>query len=141
MLVPKCNPQKSPQSMVSRYEKEGMLLCSALSCLRGFMTSVRTHQSCVQVTELLNSCTFAARMPADEIGLHHPLSAFRGQMGAVYVFDDVLSGGNPPLSLSASALLVQEHAVVPCRPAYRPSHTLLLSLLQSACHMRSRCTG
>ena len=78
----------------------------------------------MQVTELLNSCTFAARMPADEIGLHHPLSAFRGQMGAVYVFDDVLSAGNTPLSLSASALLMQEHGAMPAGAAPASIHTL-----------------
>ena len=98
--------------MISRYEKEGRLLPSALSCFQGFMASVRKYQCYVQVTELLNSCTFAARMPADEIGLYQPLSAFRGQMGAVYVFDDVLSGGRTPLSQSITALLLQGHGVL-----------------------------
>ncbi len=49
----------------------------------------------LQVPEPLNSCTFAARLPASEVGLPLPLSAFKGQMGCIYLFEDLLSSGNP----------------------------------------------
>ena len=45
------------------------------------------------MNEPLNSCTFAARLPANEVGLPLPLSAFKGQMGCIYLFEDVLSPG------------------------------------------------
>ena len=47
----------------------------------------------LQVPEPLNSCTFAARLPASEVGLPLPLSAFKGQMGCIYLFEDLLSSG------------------------------------------------
>ena len=49
----------------------------------------------LQVPEPLNSCTFAARLPASEVGLPLPLSAFKGQMGCIYLFEDLLSSGSP----------------------------------------------
>ena len=49
-----------------------------------------------QVSELLNSCTFAVRLPANEVGLPLPLSAFKGQMGCIYLFEDILSPGTAP---------------------------------------------
>lgn len=48
----------------------------------------------LQIPEPLNSCTFAARLPASEVGLPLPLSAFKGQMGCIYLFEDILSPGN-----------------------------------------------
>ena len=45
------------------------------------------------MSEPLNSCTFAVRLPASEVGLPLPLSAFKGQMGCIYLFEDLLSSG------------------------------------------------
>ena len=56
------------------------------------------------MAELLNSCTFAARLPASEVGLPLPLSAFRGQMGCMYLFEDILSPGAPESPSAASRL-------------------------------------
>lgn len=41
----------------------------------------------------LNSISFAARLAPRESGLDAELGAFRGQMGALYLFDDALSLG------------------------------------------------
>ena len=43
----------------------------------------------------LNSISFAARLAPRESGLEAELGAFRGQMGALYLFDDVLTVGKP----------------------------------------------
>ena len=123
--MPTCRAQRALQSSSAI---EDTLSCSSLSRFQGICASVGTHQCHVQVTELLNSCTFAARMPADEIGLHQPLSAFRGQMGAVYVFDDVLSGGSTPLQPIRQRSAVQGHVVMPAGQLTGPHiHSLTAS--------------
>ena len=56
-------------------------------------------------------------------------------MGAVYVFDDVLSGGSTPLSLSAGVLLVSGHGFMPAGQLTGPHrHSLTASCrLLAAC--------
>ncbi len=46
-----------------------------------------------QVQEPLNSCSIAARLSGSENGLGVPLNAFHGQMGCIYLFEDILSPG------------------------------------------------
>ena len=47
---------------------------------------------CRQAAEL-NSISFAARLAPRESGLDAELGAFRGQMGALYLFDEALTLG------------------------------------------------
>ena len=58
-------------------------------------------------------------------------------MGAVYVFDDVLSGGSTPLSLSAGVLLVQGHGFMPAGQLTGPHrHSLTAS-----CRVLAACAA
>lgn len=47
-----------------------------------------------KLAEPINACSFAARLGAEESGLGTPVGAFLGQMGCVYLFEDVLSPGD-----------------------------------------------
>ncbi len=47
-----------------------------------------------KLAEPINACSFAARLGAEESGLATPVGAFLGQMGCVYLFEDVLTPGN-----------------------------------------------
>ena len=75
---------------------------------------------CVQVAEALNACSIAARLSAGESGLGAPLGAFRGQMGCIYLFEEVLSPGGS--GISRTPLHVLLHA---CK--VRPSWAAALS--------------
>ncbi|KAK9905588.1 hypothetical protein WJX75_002584 [Coccomyxa subellipsoidea] len=44
-----------------------------------------------KVQEPLNSCSIAARLSGSENGLGVPINAFHGQMGCIYLFEDILS--------------------------------------------------
>ncbi|KAK9824084.1 hypothetical protein WJX72_007613 [[Myrmecia] bisecta] len=47
-----------------------------------------------KVPEALNWCSFGARLSARETGLDAPVGAFLGQMGCLYLFEDVLTPGH-----------------------------------------------
>lgn len=52
-----------------------------------------------QVQESLNACSIAVHLSCSESGLGTPLNAFHGQMGCIYLFEDILStGGSMPSS-------------------------------------------
>ena len=68
----------------------------------------------------LNSISLAARLAPRESGLDAELGAFRGQMGALYLFDDALTLGRRLLCRSHSALthyLQQRHWQAITQPA------------------------
>lgn len=44
-----------------------------------------------KINEPFNTVSFAAALPSDATGLGAPLAPLEGQMGPLYVFDDVLS--------------------------------------------------
>ena len=66
--------------------------------------------SMLQVTDALNECSIAARLSTVESDLGAPVSAFSGQMGCIYLFEDILSSGEASLactiSISGITLLV-----------------------------------
>jgi hypothetical protein len=53
-----------------------------------------------QVQEPLNACSIAVRLSGSESGLGMLLNAFHGQMGCIYLFEDILSSGSRPLLCS-----------------------------------------
>ena len=60
----------------------------------------------MQVTEPLNECSIGARLPDHETGLDLTLGAFTGQMGCIYLFEDILS---PGLCMELGAELTKPH--------------------------------
>ncbi len=61
----------------------------------------------LQVQELLNSCSIAAALSGSENGLGIPLNAFHGQMGCIYLFEDILS---PGIGLYLSRRFMHHHS-------------------------------
>lgn len=47
------------------------------------------------MSEPADECSIGAALTAQESGLGVPLAAFSGQMGCIYLFEDVLSPGKP----------------------------------------------
>jgi len=47
----------------------------------------------LQIAEPINACSFAAGLSSRESGVGSAFGAFRGQMGCLYLFDDVLNPG------------------------------------------------
>ena len=43
----------------------------------------------------MNACSFAAGLPSQESGVGAAFGAFHGQMGCIYLFEDVLNPGMP----------------------------------------------
>ena len=47
----------------------------------------------MQIAEPINACSFAAGLSGKESGVGAAFGAFRGQMGCLYLFDEVLNPG------------------------------------------------
>lgn len=47
----------------------------------------------MQITEALTESSIAVRLSSQESGLGRPLASLAGQMGCIYLFDDVLTPG------------------------------------------------
>lgn len=47
----------------------------------------------LQVAEPMNACSFAAGLSSQETGVGAGFGAFHGQMGCIYLFEDVLNPG------------------------------------------------
>lgn len=43
--------------------------------------------------EALNACSIGASIPKQDSGINLPVGAFQGQMGCIYLFDDIISAG------------------------------------------------
>ncbi len=66
----------------------------------------------LQIAEPINACSFAAGLSSRESGVGSAFGAFRGQMGCLYLFDDVLNPGRSVASLLCALvyeLIAQEH--------------------------------
>ena len=63
----------------------------------------------MQVTEPLNECSIGARLPDHETGLDLMLGAFTGQMGCIYLFEDILSPGLCSMELGAKLPKQHKH--------------------------------
>lgn len=51
----------------------------------------------LQIAEPMNACSFAAGLSSQETGVGAGFQAFHGQMGCIYLFEDVLNPGKIPL--------------------------------------------
>ena len=58
----------------------------------------------LQIAEPINACSFAAGLSSRESGVGSAFGAFRGQMGCLYLFDDVLNPGTSTVSLVCALL-------------------------------------
>lgn len=47
----------------------------------------------MQIAEPVNACSFAAGLSSQETGIGAGFGAFHGQMGCIYLFEDVLNPG------------------------------------------------
>ena len=47
----------------------------------------------MQIAEPMNACSFAAGLSSQETGIGACFGAFHGQMGCIYLFEDVLNPG------------------------------------------------
>ena len=47
----------------------------------------------LQIAEPMNACSFAAGLSSQEAGVGSGFGAFHGQMGCIYLFDDILNPG------------------------------------------------
>lgn len=47
----------------------------------------------MQIAEPMNACSFAAGLSSQETGIGAGFGAFHGQMGCIYLFEDVLNPG------------------------------------------------
>ena len=56
----------------------------------------RSDVVCMQIAEPMNACSFAAGLSSQETGVGAGFGAFRGQMGCIYLFEDVLNPGKTP---------------------------------------------
>ena len=52
----------------------------------------------------MNACSFAAGLPSQESGVGAAFGAFHGQMGCIYLFEDVLNPGMPSFFVLALQL-------------------------------------
>jgi hypothetical protein len=67
---------------------------SFCSSSRGLSTPSCDPRLCiVQVPDALNAVSFGAAVSAGDNGLGSALASFHGQMGAIYLFDDLLAPG------------------------------------------------
>ncbi len=57
-----------------------------------------TCHVCLQIAEPVNACSFAAGLSSKESGTGAAFGAFHGQMGCLYLFEDVLNPGKPVLA-------------------------------------------
>ena len=75
----------------------------------------------------MNACSFAAGLSSQESGVGAPLGAFHGQMGCIYLFEDVLNPGKTSAALglprqTATALAFAMHIAASCATAYAKLH-------------------
>lgn len=54
----------------------------------------------LQIAEPMNACSFAAGLSSQETGVGTGFGAFHGQMGCIYLFEDVLNPGKTTVSSS-----------------------------------------
>lgn len=52
---------------------------------------------CAQIAEPMNACSFAAGLSSQESGVGAGFGAFHGQMGCIYLFEDILNPGKSKL--------------------------------------------
>lgn len=71
---------------------------------------------CVQIAEPVNACSFAAGLSSQETGVGGGFGAFHGQMGCIYLFEDVLNPGKSTTkslhTMADPKALQQHHAVL-----------------------------
>lgn len=70
----------------------------------------------MQVAEGCNAVSFGARVPAGQSGLELPVQEFHGQMGAIYLFEDLLTPG-PPLAFPQLPSCITAHPCAQSVPA------------------------
>ena len=61
----------------------------------------------LQIAEPINACSFAAGLASRESGVGSAFAAFRGQMGCLYLFDDVLNPGRSTVTFEHALLYLQ----------------------------------
>ena len=67
------------------------ILASGLGHIRAACTSL----GCEQGVDSLDACSIGQALMGAESGIGSPVDAFQGQMGAVHLFDDVITARTP----------------------------------------------